>query len=111
MLLRAARVYEEEIGELDKGIAALRRILDVDPDERTAILSLDRLYQATQRWPELAEVLRREIRLAQSDEEIIALLFRQGQLQEGELKDIDAALASYREILASDPNHGRRWRP
>ncbi|HEX2570588.1 MAG TPA: tetratricopeptide repeat protein [Polyangia bacterium] len=106
MLLRAARVYEEELGELHKGIAALRRILDVDPDERTAILSLDRLYQATQRWPELAEILRREIRLAQSDEEIIALLFRQGQLQESELKDIDAALASYREILASDPNHG-----
>jgi tetratricopeptide (TPR) repeat protein len=106
MLLRAARVYEEELGELHKAIAALRRILDVDPDERTAILSLDRLYQATQRWPELAEILRREIRLAQSDEEIIALLFRQGQLQESELKDIDAALASYREILASDPNHG-----
>ena len=72
---------------------------------------------------ELAEILRREIRLGGTDDEVIALQFRLGQLFEQSLSDIDSALEVYREILLSDPNHsptiaalellfaeGQRWR-
>ncbi len=105
MLLRAARVYEEELGQPERAIATYRRVLDVDAENKTAILALDRLYQGASRWSDLAEILRREIRLATSDAEIVALQFRLGQVYETQLKDLDNAIEVYREILAADPSH------
>jgi tetratricopeptide (TPR) repeat protein len=105
MGLRVARVYEQELTQADKAIATFRRVLDVDGENRDAILALDRLYQQGEAWRELADVLRREIRLGGADSEVIALQFRLGQLFEQNLQDIDAALEVYREILTSDSNH------
>jgi len=106
MLLRTARVYEEEMQAEDKAIATFRRVLDVEPDNSNAILALDRLYERGQHWDKLAEILRSEIRLANSDQEIVALQFRLGQLYEQSIHDVDNAIEVYREILTSDPNHG-----
>ncbi|MFI5290123.1 MAG: tetratricopeptide repeat protein, partial [Polyangia bacterium] len=106
MLLRVARVYEEELAQPDKAIATFRRVVDADPENRDAILALDRLYLHAEKYPELAETLRREIRLAREDAEIVALQFRLGQLYEQALKDVDNAIEVYREILVADPAHG-----
>src|SRR6185436_12651026 len=51
--------------------ATYRRVVDAEAENKDAILALDRLYQTTERWSELADVLRREIRLARNDEEIL----------------------------------------
>jgi tetratricopeptide (TPR) repeat protein len=69
------------------------------------VLALDRLYTATQRWSALADVLRREIRLADADDEIVALQFRLGQTLEQPLDDKRGAIDVYREILTSTPTH------
>ncbi len=106
MLLRVARVYEEELGQAEKAIATYRRVVEADAENRDAIYALDRLYQGAEMWMELADVLRREIRLAQNDQEIVSLQFRLGQLYEQNLKDVDNAIEVYREILVSDPTHG-----
>ncbi len=105
MLLRVARVYEAELAEADKAISTFRRVIDIDAENRDAIFALDRLYQGKEAWKELAEILRREIRLGGTDAEIIALQFRLGQLFEQSLTDIDSALEVYREILVGDPSH------
>src|SRR5205807_1552574 len=90
---------------IDKAIATYRRVLDVEPDQKAAILSLDRLYAQTGRFADLAEILRQEVRLAQSDDQILELEFRLGQLYETELKDVDKAIEMYREILGANPEH------
>ncbi|HEX8950866.1 MAG TPA: tetratricopeptide repeat protein, partial [Polyangia bacterium] len=105
MLLRVARVYEEELGQIERAISTYRRVVDAEAENKDAILALDRLYQQTERWGELAEVLRREIRLANNDGEIIALQFRLGQLYEQNLRDIDSAIGVYDEILKADGGH------
>lgn len=106
MLLRLSRVYEEEMAVEQKAIATFRRVLDVEAENPTAVLALDRLYERGQHWADLANILRTEMRLANSDAEIIALQFRLGQLYEENLRDVDNAIEVYREILTSDPNHG-----
>ena len=69
------------------------------------MLALDRLYTATERWKELAETLRGEIRLADADDEVVALQFRLGQTLEQPLDDKRGAIDVYREILTSTPTH------
>ena len=105
LLSRLARVYEEELGQTEDATAIYRRILDVEFDNRAAVLALDRLYTGADKWPQLAEVLRKEIQLADNDEETIQLQFRLGQVLEQFLRDLPAAIEVYREILAGDPNH------
>ena len=99
MLMRVARVYEEELGQVDQAVAKYQRALDHDPEYRPAILALDRLFASAERYSELTDVLRREIRMAASDEEMVGLQFRLGQIYEQNLQDMDNAIEAYREIV------------
>ena len=105
LLSRLARVHEQELADVPKAIATLRKLLDVEFDNKPAVLSLDRLYSQTAAWPELTEILRREIQLAEGDAEIATLQFRLGQVLEGQLGDRKGAVEVYREILTSQPTH------
>lgn len=105
LLTRLARVYEQELTDVDRAIATHRRILEVEFDNKPAVLALDRLYTGTSRWKELAEILRREIQLAEADDEVVALQFRLGQTLEQPLDDKRAAIEVYREILTGSPDH------
>ncbi|HUJ57084.1 MAG TPA: hypothetical protein VLX92_01265, partial [Kofleriaceae bacterium] len=100
---RLARVWEQELANVDKAIGTYRKILEVSMDAadiKPAVLALDRLYSATAAWPELADVLRREIMLADSDNDIAALQLRLGQTLETQLGDRKAAVEVYREIVS-----------
>ena len=105
LLSRLARVQEEELGKPEEAIAIFGRILDAEFDNRDAVYALDRLYSAHQRWEPLTEILRKEIQLVESDEEILGLQFRLGQVLEQALGDLPAAIEAYREILGSDPDN------
>ncbi|MGN6110824.1 MAG: tetratricopeptide repeat protein [Kofleriaceae bacterium] len=109
LLTRLARVHEQELNDIPQSIATLRRILDVEFDNTPAVLALDRLYTQTQAWPELSEILRREISLSESsgasDQEVAALQYRLGQTLQNQLGDRKGAVEVYREILASQPQH------
>jgi golgin subfamily B member 1 len=109
LLSRLARIHEQELADVQRAVATHRRILDVsmDPaDNKPAVLALDRLYSATGQWPELADTLRREIQLADTEAEIAALQFRLGQTLQSQLGDRKGAIEVYREILANQANHG-----
>ncbi|MDH5493736.1 MAG: tetratricopeptide repeat protein, partial [Myxococcales bacterium] len=105
LALRVAQVYEQEVGDIDSAIERYRMVVGVDEAHVEGIVALDRLYQATERWPELAEILVKELAIAPSADEILALQFRLGQVQQHYLGDVDAALEQYREILGAEPEH------
>ncbi len=105
MLLRTGRIYEEETREADKAIAAYKRVADAEPDRKDGLEALDRLYTQAQSWPELADVLRREIRLADTEDQIISLTFRLAQVQELAVGDLPKAVEAYQDILNANPNH------
>ncbi|HEV7558226.1 MAG TPA: tetratricopeptide repeat protein, partial [Kofleriaceae bacterium] len=108
LLTRLARVHEQELGDVTKSISTLRRIIEAssDPaDAKPAVLALDRLYTQTHAWPELTDVLRREIMLADSESEIAALQYRLGNVLETQLGNRKDAVDVYREILVNQPQH------
>src|SRR5205814_2636283 len=102
-LLRTARIYEEETREVERAIAAYRKVSEIEPDRKEGLVALDRLYTRTQSWPELAEILRGEIRPASSEEEIIALNFRLAQILELAIQDLPKAVEAYQDSLNADP--------
>ena len=104
-LLRLARVYEDETGQLEDAISTYRRVVHSEPDNKDALVSLDRLFSQNQQWDDLADIVRREIRIAPNDQAIIELTFRLAQIYELALGDLPKAIEAYREILNADPNH------
>src|SRR3569623_1913196 len=105
LLLRLARVHEEETGQHDEAISDYQKVIAIEPDNRVALTALDGLYSRSQRWEELADVVRREGRTARSDQEIVDLTFRLAQIYELALMDLPKAIEAYREVLAADPSH------
>jgi tetratricopeptide (TPR) repeat protein len=105
LLLRVARVYEVELARPEDAIAKYQRVLDNDPENEDAILALDRLFVAGEKWQELTEILRREITMAGTDEDRLELMFRLGQTFEISLQDMENAIEVYRDILGEMPEH------
>ncbi|HMI87746.1 MAG TPA: tetratricopeptide repeat protein [Polyangiaceae bacterium] len=98
-------VFEHELGKVDKAIDTYERVLELDPDDLTALGRLDVLYQTAQNWPELLNVLTHEAELCQDADESISYQYRIAELYETRLDDVPRALELYREILARESSH------
>src|SRR5207302_3367537 len=105
---KVASIFELEIKDNAKAIAAYQDILKDSPDELQAYRALDRIYLATQQWNELSPVIQRELKLVPPGDAaaIVELKFRLGQLREQHLGDVKGAIDMYRDILDLDATHG-----
>ncbi len=105
MALRVAQIYEVQVGDVGSAIERYRIVVEADPAHVQAIEALDRLYEATERWGELAEILTKEIQVAATPDQILNLQFRLGQTYQERLANVDLAIEQYKEILAAAPEH------
>lgn len=105
LALRAAQLYEVQLGDIESAIARYGIVLAADDGHQEAIDALDRLFEATGRWSELANVLAKQIQLASSPEALLDFQFRLGELQQQRLGQVDRAIEQYKEILAAAPEH------
>jgi tetratricopeptide (TPR) repeat protein len=103
--LRAARVYEEEVGAPPQAIQRMRAVLEHDAENPTALRGLDRLYRGTSAWADLVGVLKREEGIAENEDEALLFKFDRGQVLQQELKDVGGSIEAYREILDINPQH------
>ena len=108
LLFELANLSEETLA--DKALAAqcYQEILERKPDEANAIRALARVLSETERYPELAVLIGREIQLAESrgaSEEALELGVRLGRLKAQRLGDPKGALTLYQEVLRRRPAH------
>ncbi|MCA9627067.1 MAG: tetratricopeptide repeat protein [Myxococcales bacterium] len=103
--LRVAQVYEVQLEDVDSAIARYRKVLEADPENQSAVRSLDRLFSQSERWAELADVLTREAEIGQTPDEILEFKYRLGQVYQMRLNDLDRAIDAYREVIGAAPEH------
>ena len=103
--LRTAAIYETQIEDVDNAVVRYRKVLTADATNQKALSSLDKLFQQTERWGDLAQVLVREAETAQNQDEALEFKFRLGQVYQQRLNDLDSAVKAYREVLGSAPEH------
>ncbi|MDP9149499.1 MAG: tetratricopeptide repeat protein, partial [Myxococcota bacterium] len=103
--LRSAQIFEVQLNDVAGAIARYSRVADADPSNLGAARALDRLYEQTERWSDLAIVLAREAEIAESADEILEFKHRLGQVQQTRLGNLDAAVAAYREVMNAAPEH------
>jgi tetratricopeptide (TPR) repeat protein len=102
VLVQIGAVYEQEIKDVEKAIAAYKNILEIDPDDVTALERLDALYLATENWTEQLAVIEHQSELAIETTERLGFQYRAAALFEGPLADAVRAVDEYRAILEVD---------
>ena len=109
LLLEVAKIMAEQLADRDGAVASYQKILAVDPEDPQALRLLGKLLGAAERWDELAEVLGREVALADRQPNLLAeaaeLRYRLGRIRHQRLADTEGALALYREVLEKVPKH------
>ncbi len=108
LLFELGNLAEEQLQ--DRAIAAkcYFAILDRKPADLNVFKLLGRVLQQSERYAELAQLIGREIQLAESRkawEEALELMVRLGRLRIGRLSDPRGGLDTFRAVLQRKPNH------
>jgi tetratricopeptide (TPR) repeat protein len=103
--LKAASVTEEQLGRPAEAVQIHRDVLELDPDDTTALAALDRLYGALEAWVDLLEVLERERELATDTGSRDAFEYRIGELLRTHLGEPERSISAFRAVLGRTPGH------
>jgi tetratricopeptide (TPR) repeat protein len=110
---RIAQICEEGHRDAERAIEAFRKILDLQPTNKEAIESLARLCEGTEKWAELVEVTRRQIRIVTDRAQKALLYFKCGSVMESKFQKEDDAIRYYDAAIKTSPSclpavHGLR---
>lgn len=89
----------EDQGQIE---AALRRVLEIDPANRTALDALDATFKDTGRQADLIAMLRHKLRLNLTQDERVATLLRLGGMLEG-TGELKQAAEAFEEAVVLEP--------
>ncbi len=96
---RLGELCETVLDDPPGAIDAWRARLEDDPGDAQALSALDRLYERTQSWRELVEVLRARERLTEDKAQRRSLLVRISTTLADKLTDVTEAIAAYRTVV------------
>lgn len=102
--LQIAKAYER-LDRTEDALAALQAARRVNPTEPLILSELARIFEATGRYEELADVLSALVANLNDEAEIIALNLRLAALYEEKLRRDADAIACYQAILQRVPGH------
>ncbi len=98
---RVAKIVEEHLGDPGRAIEHLIVARDLDPERRSVLLTLERLFEAASRWEELIDTLERLAARA-DDQGKIDYFGRIGSLWDEKLERLEDAISSWERVRSID---------
>lgn len=105
MLHVIAELEEGPLEKQDQAIETYRAALDVDEKDTRSLDALTRLYRASQRYRDLAELYQRRIDGQEDPEAAAAFRLALARLYKGELSDVTSAIDQLEAIVQALPWH------
>jgi cellulose synthase operon protein C len=105
LLARIGQINEEKLEALEQAAAAYERILELKPHHLEAIRTLARINERRGRWVDVLRAFELEVEATSDQNEVVAILHRAGLVQEENLRDVPAAIASYEKVLSLSPSY------
>lgn len=105
LLVRIAGTQSDKLQDPPRAIESWRGVLDEFGPNVAVLEALERLYEQTERWDDLAEIYDAHLNIAENDADRLSLLARLGDLRREHQRDLDGALDAYRRALTIDPSH------
>ena len=103
--LRVGGLLESVLGEPERAIDVYREVLEVDAGNLLSMRGLERVYTATQKWPELLEVLEMHLDVCQTERERAGVLMQIATMQEEQFLKPDLAATRLEQVVEIDPSN------
>ncbi|MCA9658259.1 MAG: hypothetical protein KC486_07940 [Myxococcales bacterium] len=103
ILMRLAELALGIIVDDESAARAYRRVLEIEPDSEMARSSLERIFERTEQWELLIELLRDRLERTVDGQMREAVLLRIGELQNEKLDEPDAAIDTMERLFAEIP--------
>lgn len=104
--LRAlARLYEEQLGDLDGAVSTHVAILELDPEAGASLDSLARIHRNRGNWAELAAVLARKLERESGPTRRVPIMFELADIRANRLGDSEQATEGFLAVLEIDAEH------
>lgn len=104
-LLEKNASYWKALGDMNKAADCHKRILERHNKYLPSIQALGYLHARAERWAELIEINQIEADLINDQHRIVSLLFKNGELYEHKLNDIEKAIGYYNLVLTLSPSY------
>lgn len=101
--MRIALLCEEGLRDFERAITAYRQVIEHQPNHREALDAMARLFEASERWAELIEVTKRQIRLVSDRGQKALLYFKAGSVTEAKFGRDDDAIRFYEAAVRTSP--------
>ncbi|MGB8329252.1 MAG: tetratricopeptide repeat protein [Polyangiales bacterium] len=102
---RIARLYEEELRDVDQAIAWHERAVALDPTSVSSLQALSPLYRVRGAWPKLIEMCLQEARYTTDALRRADSHARAAEIYETKLDAVDEAIEHYQRALNATPDH------
>ncbi len=99
-LMSLGAVYQDHLKKAETAIEVFKKILDIDPDHKETLQSLDQLYKSLGKLSELANLIHQKLLFCEDNQERLELYVHIGMLYEKELDDPDKAIEAFESALA-----------
>ncbi len=100
-----AKIYEEQIGNIEKAIECYEKALKIKEDNKTGLEGLHRLYEKTGNWNLLLSVLEKEKKLASSPQKQAEFSYLAGNIYLIHLGNQEKAYQCFQKTLELHPGH------
>ena len=105
ILRKVAKVFEEQLEDKDQSFDALFTAFEMDINDMETVRYLERMAQATNRWPELVQAVNTWLQAERDPIRKITLSLRLAKWYADDLGHPEYAQPYYQQVLALDPNN------
>jgi tetratricopeptide (TPR) repeat protein len=103
--MELAHVHEKEFGDLNEAIRYYTVAYDSQPEKPQPVASLERLYEETENWRELINILWDKVEKSEDPEEILDLKLKIAELLDDRRQTPSKAVDVLKGILDERPDH------
>ncbi|MDH3728866.1 MAG: tetratricopeptide repeat protein, partial [Myxococcales bacterium] len=107
---RIARLYEEELRDVDQAIVWHERAVELNPTSLSSLQALSLLYRVRGAWSKLIEMCLREARYTTDALRRADAYARAAEIFETKLNGIDEAVEHYHRALNAMPDHSTAFK-
>src|SRR5262249_24766185 len=99
---RVARLWSEQVRDLDQGARAWQAVLDLEPGDAEGLAALEEGHRPRGDWAAVQEVLTRRLDFAERDADRVAIYLRLAEVSEKERGSVDEAIGYLHQVLDLD---------
>ena len=104
-LAKMADLAAYRLGDVDNSIELWRRVLDLTGEDSNALHAIESLYEQTERWRDVVDVLERQVMVVDDDVLRAKLYVKMARVWEDRLQKERQALDAWHEVLAIEPDN------